>query len=503
MVVGQVISGEFGRIVIRQKSDNNIELGEILVADTKDSKVLLQVYDLVYGSQISQQNLELISGLSLEENEEMKFLDPNLRNYKLAILKNLITIGKSSAASCKILPDFFSEVRAVTKEDLSFITVPKNPLFAGNLRSGSKMLDFPISLDGEDVLSHHVLIAATTGKGKSNLLSVMLWNAMNKEYAGFLVLDPHDEYYGRNKFGLKDNASKKICYYTPKEVPAGCSTLKINLSLIRPSHFDGAVNWSDAQKEALYAYHKKYGDKWIESIVLEKEAPQGFIEATIGVVRRRLMSILDLSSKDGKIVCSSIFDTQSGQTTISDIVSGLEKANVVVIDTSSFSGSVEILVGSMVSSAIFSRYKHYKYEGTLKDKPVISIILEEAPRVLGKEVLEAGSNIFSSIAREGRKFKIGLIAITQLPSSIPRTILANMNTKIIMGIEMAPERQAVIESASQDLSQDTRNIAALDKGEAIITSNFTRFALPVKIPLFTSYEKQKEKPVKKDLSELG
>ena len=50
--------------------------------------------------------------------------------------------------------------------------------------------------------------------------------------------------------------------------------------------------------------------------------------------------------------------------------------------------------------------------GNLNDKPVISIVLEEAPRVLGKEVLEAGPNIFSTIAREGREFKVGLTAIT-------------------------------------------------------------------------------------------
>ena len=111
-------------------------------------------------------------------------------------------------------------------------------------------------------------------------------------------------------------------------------------------------------------------------------------------------------------------------------------------------------------------------------------MLEEAPRVIGNDVLKQQSNIFDTIAREGRKFKIGLIAITQLPSAIPRSILANMNTKIILGLEMKPERDAIIDSASQDLSMDSRNIASLDKGEAIITSNFTRFAIPIKVPLF-------------------
>jgi len=508
IVSGQVISGDFGRILIRVKSGNDIELGELLVAETNNSKVLLQVYDLLYGSQISQQNLELISGLSLEENEDAQFMDPHLRNYLLAALKGLAVIDNKNARLSKIMPGFFSKVRGVKKDDLSFLTTPENPLFVGNLRSGSKILDVPISLPGSEVLSHHILIPATTGKGKSNLISVMLWNNLDKDYAGFLVLDPHDEYYGRTKFGLKDHPGSNLSYYTHKDVPVGCKTLKINIALIRPSHFNGTVSWSDAQKEAIYAYYKKYGEEWIEAILLEKPAPQGFTEATINVIKRRMLGLLDISVSDGKIFCDGIFDTSAGESTISDICNDLEKGKTVVIDTSSFSGAVEILIGSLVASSILTRYKKYASEGLIKQKPVISIVLEEAPRVLGREVLESGPNIFSTIAREGRKFKVGLVAITQLPSLIPRDILANMNTKIILGIEMAPERQSVIDSAGQDLSQDSRAIASLDKGEAVVSSNFAKFAMPVKIPFFPDYQKsispgtEKKEKVKKDFSSI-
>ncbi len=62
-----------------------------------------------------------------------------------------------------------------------------------------------------------------------------------------------------------------------------------------------------------------------------------------------------------------------------------------------------------------------------------------------------------------------------------------MNTKIILGIEMAAERNAVIESAAQDLSDDARTIASLDKGEAIVTSIFTRFAVPLSIPYYPEF----------------
>ena len=503
IIKGQVISGEFGKILVRQKSGQNLELGELLISESGDNKILMQVFDLIYGSQISQQNLELISGMALEENTDTEFFDKNLRNYMLAGLKNLVTIRNNNAFVSKSMPSFFSEVREITKDDLSFLTKPKNPLFIGNLRSGSKMLDVPIYLEGSKVLSHHILISGTTGKGKSNLIINILWNLINQNYCGILVLDPHDEYYGRNSIGLKDNVlNEKVVYYTPKP-PAGAKTLKINLQMIKPNHFDGVVNFSDAQNQALILYYKYFGSNWIKNILFERKIEGvSFIEQTISVVKRRLLYLLDLEIRGENIITKGIFDLNAGINTIPDVCKELEDAKTVIIDTSGFSGAVEILIGSLITTEIFNKYKYYKLDGSLNEKPVISVVLEEAPRVLGKEALEHGSNIFSTIAREGRKFKVGLTAITQLPSLIPRDILANINTKIILGIEMKPERTAIIESASQDLSDDDRTIASLDIGEALISSNFSKFAIPVKIPIFEDVVKNSEKKdnVKSDFS---
>lgn len=63
---------------------------------------------------------------------------------------------------------------------------------------------------------------------------------------------------------------------------------------------------------------------------------------------------------------------------------------------------------------------------------------------------------------------------------------------------MNTERNAIIESASQDLSSDSRSIASLDKGEAIISSNFGRFAIPVKIPFFDDVVKKQIEENKKN-----
>ncbi|OIO65000.1 hypothetical protein AUJ68_04330 [Candidatus Woesearchaeota archaeon CG1_02_57_44] len=486
MTRAQVIGGSFGSLLARQKDGRRLELGELLVCDG----MLLQVNELLYGSQISQQNLEMVSGMALEEGADVSLISPELRAYTLARLRLLLGLDGRAP---KELPGFMSVCRDVTASDLGFLVKPATPLLVGKLRSGSRVIDLPLYVDGAKAFAHHILITATTGRGKSNLLSCMLWDATGKDYCGVLVLDPHDEYYGRVGVGLRSHPSG-VVYYTAQDVPPGGRTLRISLDSLRPWHFNGVAWWSEPQQEALSAYYRMYGSQWVTGILL-RDTPQGFQEGTVEVLKRRMMGVLDVDVAQGGLVCRGVFDSSRGETTVRDIVSELESGKTVIVDTSPFGGQQELLIGSMVSWELLHRYQGYKRTGELAGKPVISIVLEEAPRVLGKDVLERGSNVFSTIAREGRKFKIGLLAVTQMPSLIPRTILANMNTKIILGMEMKPERDALIDSAAQDLSSDERAIASLSVGEAIVSSTFTRFAVPVKADDYRDVVAREEKDV--------
>ncbi len=498
MVLGQIITGSFDRILVRQKADASLELGDLVIAKAGGAKILCQVYDLLYGSQLSQQHLELMSGMKLEENSQFELYDSSLRTYTIACLKTLITISGNHARNSKSLPPFFSAIEALEPADLAFLTKPNNPLTLGFVRSGSKKLPIEVQLDASLALSHHILIPAQTGKGKSNLTKVLLWNNLKNPSAGILVLDPHDEYFGRSALGLKDHPNRgKVSYYTLRSPPAGAKSLRVNVSKLHPMHFQGVLNWSDAQTEALSMAYRNFGTDWIAKTLLADKITN-FHEGTLSVVKRRLMWLLDIEEKNGELLYNGPFDRQTGQATVSTIVDELQDSKTVIVDTSTFTSATETLIGTLLATEILSRYQHHNAAGVLESKPVIAIVLEEAARVLGKDSLASGPNIFSTLAREGRKFKVGLVAITQLPSAIPREILANMNTKIILGLEMSQERQAVIESAAQDLSKDDRTIASLDKGEALITSTFTRFAIPLVVPLFR--ELVKEQPKQKSLA---
>lgn len=490
-VVGQIIGGGVARILIREKSGIKLEMGDLLlVEEMADNSLILQVTDLQYHSQVPQSMRELISGMKLEgQGASLDFMEPELRNYIVAQAKAILQIRDGQSGIPKSLPNFFSSVRHVNEEDLKFLTKPQNPLYVGDVRSGSKLIKSRVYLNAKDAIPHHILIPATTGRGKSNLVKVMLWSILELEGFGILVLDPHDEYYGRNEKCLKDHPkSGNLVYYSP-DAPPGTNSLIINLESIKPHHFRGIVAFSEAQNDAVTLAYSMYGKSWILKI-LEGVNIKGVKPGTLTVIERKFNSILGIYiDDDGNFQSRNrLFSDTAGESTIKDIVKSLEEGKIVVVDTSRLMGNVELLVGSIITGTIFNNYQRYKAEDRLREKPIIGVVIEEAPRVLGGDVIATqGNNVYSTIAREGRKFNIGLIAITQLVSLIPKTILANMNTKIILGNEMSHERSEIMASASQDLSDDNRNIASLDKGEAIVTSIFTRFAVPIKTPFFEEF----------------
>ena len=237
-VVGQVVGGSFGDIIVRQKAGKELEIGSILVSKQGDTSLILQVFALEYGSQIGQNMQEMMSGQGLEDGvAETRPYEPELVNYVLARIKPLARVrrsrggvrsvrgdggggGGAEVTIPKAMPPFFGTLSDVTSGDLDFVGRGGRrggSIMVGYMRSGTRVLeDVEVRLPAEEVFSHHVLIPATTGRGKSNLVKTMMWHALDSDGVGALVLDAHDEYYGRHVYGLKDHprAATRLAYYT-------------------------------------------------------------------------------------------------------------------------------------------------------------------------------------------------------------------------------------------------------------------------------------------------
>ncbi len=182
-VVGQVVGGKFGDIIIRQKSGSNLEIGDLMVSEENGSYLILQVFALEYGSQIQDKMQQMMSGVNLEQGiVDAQFFEPEFVNYVLARIKPLARVykEKGEVKIPKSLPSFFNKLRLITSNDLKFLHKEKDAIFVGYIRSGSKVIkEAEVWLPAQDVFSHHMLIPATTGRGKSNLVKTILWHVLD------------------------------------------------------------------------------------------------------------------------------------------------------------------------------------------------------------------------------------------------------------------------------------------------------------------------------------
>lgn len=116
--------------------------------------------------------------------------------------------------------------------------------------------------------------------------------------------------------------------------------------------------------------------------------------------------------------------------------------------------------------------------GIGRPRPVL-VVLEEAHRYLGETAVAIARNAANRIAREGRKYGMGLLLVTQRPSELPDTALAQCGTLIALRLTNSAD-QAKIRSALPDsVSGLAAILPSLRTGEAVITGE--ALALPARV----------------------
>lgn len=110
----------------------------------------------------------------------------------------------------------------------------------------------------------------------------------------------------------------------------------------------------------------------------------------------------------------------------------------------------------------------YGHPGIGRPSPVL-VVLEEAHRYLGSTASELTRVSANRIAREGRKYGIGLLLVTQRPSELPKTALAQVGTLIALRLSNA-EDQGTIRSALPDSVSGLASVLpSLRTGEAVVS----------------------------------
>jgi hypothetical protein len=494
----------FGKNVLegtfRAAPDEDLFIGELLVGvdEATDRRYLFRVVDVTYGSEHREPGwAERVAGTLLADDERGEtglhpLHEQDRRTYRVAACRCLGYLAppepgtggvRTQFRKPKSLPSQFSAVVAPTTEDFAFLAGRMGDLPVGKLRSGETVVEFAVGIPGQS-LATHVGIFATTGMGKSNLMQVIAGGVMrtNGRY-GLLVIDPHGEY--RSALARHPWAETALRVFANRSLP-GSSALRVSLAELTVDDLRTAYDWSRPQEEALYELERHYGSEglaWLADFAQVDDLP-GFRDvevssrvalSTLQVIQRRARRIVELRCISPDPVVSV------GGRIVDDLLAG----RVVLVDVSGLGSTEEVLVASMLTRRILETWQSAYLDDPDRHgrMPVVAIALEEAQRVLGG-TKDRESNVFPRVAREGRKFGVGLCAVTQQPRLLDDELLSQFNTFFILGLADEKDRNILRASAKQDISAQSAEIQTLMPGECLIVNLAAPFAVPAHIDLY-------------------
>lgn len=493
--VGRLTGRSVSELRFRTGPDERVALGEILIAEDARGPCYLRVVDLEYGADARDARWgERTAGtLMASDADDVVLYDRERRLYQTVVAAPLGSLDNEGRfRRPKTLPAHFSQVRRPRAGDFSFLTPAATDLELGHLRSGDEAMDDRLGLDPA-ALAQHIGIFATTGMGKSNLLKVLAGSCLDSGRVGLLVLDPHGEYAdgagGRHRDGtphrglLHHARQDRLTVFTSRPI-AGFEGRVHGLAVAAQefdvSDFANVFHVSDAQSEALWAARQQWGRDWL--VELGRMDPddvfrmfgERFHRGTWSVLCRRAANILaqPVVHSDG-----------AAMSTTQQILDALAAGQVVLVDTSGLEPNEELLLSATLARRLLrQRQTAYREPDAFRRFPPACVILEEAQRVLNAR--GGSENVFTQIAREGRKFGVGLGAVTQQPRLISDELLSQFNTLLILGLADPTDRERVRAGARQDLSQVVKEIQMLEPGEALVTTPGAPFALPLMTHLY-------------------
>jgi len=121
-----------------------------------------------------------------------------------------------------------------------------------------------------------------------------------------------------------------------------------------------------------------------------------------------------------------------------------------------------------------------------REKDPVAIICEEAHRYVpdrGEAQYDVAQTAVRRIAREGRKYGLGLVLVSQRPSDVEGTVISQCNSWVVLRLTNSRDQEHVSRFLPDSLSGMTKQLSSLPRQEAIFVGEAS--ALPARIRLRT------------------
>ena len=297
----------------------------------------------------------------------------------------------------------------------------------------------------ENLVSRRTFVFARAGFGKSNLNKLLfshLYRSMptitkrggRKVPVGTILFDPDGEYFwpdDRGRPGLCDVEALKdnVVVFTSRRAPSPfyssfvAGDIRLDLRRLTPS--DVISLTLSPEKQAQQNVAKLRGlspSAWSDmvNLIADKgnQAPLEQIQRLMNLEQSQEVEALAARSNMTTIV-GLLHD--SGSQLMDLLLEALGKGKLCIVDVSQMRNSQAFMLSALILRKIFSKNQE---EFTNKDPATIPTlaVMEEAQSVLNEG--NTSAEPFIAWVKEGRKYDLGAVMITQQPGSIPNDLLS-------------------------------------------------------------------------------
>ena len=446
-----------------------------------------------------------------------------------------------------LYPTINDEVHIVTDEDLFDLygktDDTENGLLAIGKHASSDNLD--VYLDIHKLVLIHSAILGSTGSGKSNsVVAILKQIGTQMHNSRMLLIDPHGEYasafpeakvfrIGDEKsplyipfwlmnfdelmyflVGAKSSDDQKPEYRRFREIITQAKKMNCHLKAgdVNPNYitadspipFNIRKIWYDINREINATYQiadaskqtseneclvregipEKLEPAEFEPYAMSNQAPYRSRKQEMYSYEKKLLARLKDSRYDFMFYPGEYKDENSPKdlhNLLLDWIGGDER--LAILDLSNVPFEVmDITVGLITRFVYDSMFWGRNEPNTGRNRPLL-IAYEEAHSYLGKNETIYARNAVEKIFKEGRKFGLGAVVISQRPSELSETILAQVGTFIALRLTNSSDQSIVKSMAPDNMNSLISLLPSLRIGEAVIVGEAINIPTRVRLPL--------------------
>jgi len=346
----------------------------------------------------------------------------------------------------------------------------------------------PCYAEMNELLGKHTAILGSTGSGKSGTVAAVIHSLLERgPSAGYgkwqpriIILDPHNEYPAafpaHKRLSTDDgtlllpywllNFQESVALLIGKTEFVATSQANIVKSALLKARVQGAQELGLDPNKITVDSPVPYKLATFRAAVEADKPPQASKQDS----HNSILEKLDVLVRDARVRFLMAEWAGGNQDPFPAILEQLVGAGPQprIVDLSGVPNEVAGVSSAVIARTLFNLKVWQNADERSKD-PVL-LVCEEAHRYVpnrGEAQYEAAQEAVRRIAKEGRKYGLGLILVSQRPSEVEATVLSQCNSWIVLRITNDADREHVRSILPDSMAGLTKMLSGLRRQEAI------------------------------------